>query len=162
MCSICDGETFEEYIAGARLRIAVYGYMMCGVNDDYVYPWVYTAGLSDARGHPELIIASASLETNAVICKAMSETIMSGDRFEIGEILRVAGKRVRIGAVADIQYELDTFNMWHELREAGVLNAPRLSAVQVVVEDGRRKHRDVQPMLSDPAARVGARRLRGL
>jgi hypothetical protein len=161
MCRVCDGETFEEYIADARLRIAVNGYMMCGVSDDEVYPWVYTAGLVDAAGHPELIVASVSTETSVEVVKGLAEAIVGGERFEVGEHLRVSGHPVRIGAVDDVQYRLDTFNMWHELREAGVLDAPSLCAVQVILDGGFcREHGDVQPVLSDPDARVGALRVR--
>jgi hypothetical protein len=56
--------------------------------------------------------------------------------------------------VDPVQYELDTFNSWHNLSSYGALRTPTLEAVQVFAPP---YWDDVgeQPLLSDPLARVG-------
>ena len=123
MCRLCEGATWDDVIADARLQIAVNGYMLFGVTGDDHYPWVYTAGLIDS-GHPELIIASVSTETSAEILNVLAKSVIEGDRFEVGEHIGATARLVRIGAVDDVQYDLDSFAMWHRLRDAGVLHVP--------------------------------------
>jgi len=66
----------------------------------------------------------------------------------------------RVGAVNEIQYELDTFNMWHNLRRNGTLRTSELTAVQIVLPSTFfcSDHRQAQPLLDDPEARVDAHR----
>jgi hypothetical protein len=104
-----------------------------------------------------LIVAGVSIEISARVLTALADAVIEGDRFEVGEHVSARGHAARIGAVDEVQYDLDTFAMWYTLRSEGVLEAPRLSAVQVVVAQCLcPAHRSQQPILSDPAARVGA------
>jgi hypothetical protein len=160
MCRLCDGASRDDLIAEDRLAIAVNGYTLCGVGDDDHYPWVYTCGLVDSAGHPELVIAGVSTDTSAKVLNALATGIVEGGRVEIGEHLDVAGELVRVGAVNEIQYELDTFAWWFELRDAAVLSAPGCAAAQVILENTFCSEHDMQPLLSNRGARVGALRMR--
>ena len=159
MCRLCDGDSWEDVLAERELRLAVYGYVMCGVVDDDCEPWIYTVGLLDAVGHPELILAGAEPEASAAILAELSERILAGDRFGAGAKTRAAGDAVSFGVVHPVQYENTTFNQWHETQAAGLIKTAELEAVQVILapdcfcsECG-----DQQPILSNPAARVGER-----
>jgi len=151
---MCDGASREEVITEFARAIADNGYTLCGVGDEFSKPWVYTIGLVD-HGHPELIIASVRADTSTRILDGLAQAVVGGDRLELAEHLTVAGELVRIGDVDPVQYRLDTFAMWHELTEAGAVDAD-LEARQVVLEWGCcPDHQDAQPILSDPSARVG-------
>jgi hypothetical protein len=160
MCELCEGASWDEVIADARRKIAGTGYTLFGVATETPEssPWVYTAGLVDAADHPELIIAGVAVETSAEILTELAGAVIDGERLEVGQHRHVSGERVRIGAVDDVQQDLDTFAMWHRLRDRGVLHAARLSAVQIVLEHAFcAEHEHAQPALADPAARVGVR-----
>jgi hypothetical protein len=159
MCRICEGASPDDVVADAGVRIAVNGYTVFGVGGDGHAPWLYTAGLLDACDHPELIVAGVDADLGARLLGTLADPVLGGDRFEVGDHCGARGRMVRIGAVDPVQYDAHAFAMWHRLREAAVLRAPRLSAVQVVVEDGFcAEHAAMQPLLSDPKARLGTRR----
>jgi hypothetical protein len=85
--------------------------------------------------------------------------VLDGDRYEVGETINVGRGAARVGAVNAIQYELDTFNMWHNLERNGTLRTSELEAVQIILPSTFfcSFHRQVQPLLNDPGARVGRR-----
>lgn len=157
MCRLCEGASWEEVVAENATAIAVYGYILQGVTDDDHAPWVYTVGLLDAVDHPEMIVAGLSVETSAHVLAELADAALEGRRYDVGDCARTRRGTVRIGAVHPIQYGLDTFNNWHELRAAGVIHAPELAAVQVVFGHSFfcAEHQAAQPLLSDPRARVG-------
>jgi len=159
MCRICDGASWEDVLAERELRLAVYGYFMTGVADDDCDPWIYTVGLLDAIGHPELIVAGAEPEGSAAILTELSERILAGDRFAVGDKTRAAGDPVWFGRVHPVQYETSTFNQWHETQRAGLLETAELEAIQVILAPNCfcNECGDHQPILSNPAARVGER-----
>ncbi len=160
MCRICEGANPEDLIDEDATRIAVHGYMLQGVVDADHQPWVYTTGLLDAAEHPELIVAGASVEESARVLTTLADAVLEGEVFAVGDTVSGIGGSARIGAVDTIQYGLDTFNMWHELHDHGVLQAPVLTAVQVLLGSSFfcTEHQAGQPNLADPNARVGERR----
>jgi hypothetical protein len=137
-------------MAEAKARIAVDGYMLQGVVDDEHRPWVYTVGLVDVAAHPELIIAGVEPETSAYVLNAVVAHVLAGCDFDVGSTALLSGWRIEVGAVHEIQYELDTFASWFQLHAAGAFEG-RLEALQLFVDDA-----PFQPDLSDPSARVGA------
>jgi hypothetical protein len=159
MCRLCEGGSWDEVIADAGHKIARNGFTLVGVGDDHTQsPWMYTTGLVDTADHPELVIAGVEVGASAEILDALAGAVMDGERIEVGARLRVGGHLVRIGAVDDVHRDLDTFAMWHRLHDAGMLHAPSLSVVQVLLEHGFcADHQRAQPVLADPAARVGTR-----
>jgi hypothetical protein len=124
--------------------------MLQGVVDDEHRPWVYTVGLVDVAAHPELIVAGVEPATSAYVLNSVVAHVLAGCAVDAGETLLLPGRRVEIGAVHAVQYELDTFASWHELRRAGAFDGA-LTALQLFVDGA-----PFQPDLSDPAARVGA------
>lgn len=146
-------------LAEHELELAVYGYFIAGVLDDRCAPWLYTVGLLDTVGHPELIVAGVQPEAGAAVIHDLAERVMAGERFFIGEAAKASGEAVLFGAVDVAHYANDTFNQWHEMQRADVIASPDLEAVQVMLASSsfgsERGHR--QPRLSSPDERVGAR-----
>jgi Domain of unknown function (DUF4262) len=161
MCRICEGFSLEDVLALDAARIDEYGFVLVGVADpeDDHDPWVYTVGLLDAADHPELIIAGVATETSAAMLGSLARAALAGERFEVGDTIDLGQGGARVGAVHPVQYDLDTFNMWHELQDFGALEAAQLEAVQIVLSSAFfcRNHRGSQPLLNDRGARVGSR-----
>ena len=67
--------------------------------------------------------------------------------------------QARAESVHSVQYELETFNMWHAQRAFGTLRATELEALQLVLPASWvcRHDRHPQPHLSDPDARLHGR-----
>jgi hypothetical protein len=150
--------SYEDLLAEDAAEVAERGYVIEGVRGDHgaSVSWVYTAGLLDAAGHPELIVAGPQPEACLLVLRALAEDVMDGARFAVGGRIDVGRGLARVGRVHPVQYRLDTFNMWHALRAAGALTTRKLKAVQIVLppEVFCACHRDAQPVLSDPHARV--------
>jgi Domain of unknown function (DUF4262) len=165
MCRICEGFSLDDVLALDAARIAEYGFMIVGVGgpdgrDDDPRSWAYTVGLLDAVGHPEMVIAGVPTETSGPLLSVLARSALEGERYDVGETIDVGRGAARVGLVNEIQYELDTFNMWHNLRSNGTLRTPELEAVQIVLPSTFfcSVHRQVQPLLDDPEARVDAYR----
>jgi len=152
----------DDVIALDAAHIAEYGFAIQGVvppggADAGLGSWVYTVGLLDAVGHPEMIIAGGVPEQTGSVLSLLARSALAGERYRVDETIDLGeGGIARVGSVHEIQYELDTFNTWHNLKSAGVLHAPELDAVQITVSDaffppGTRSR---QANLADPAARV--------
>jgi hypothetical protein len=163
MCDICNGFTIEEVIERDAARIAEHGFILQAVSesgrDDDPRSWVYTVGLLDTIGHPEMIVAGADLEASGRVLSYLAHWAMDDDeRFEPGDAIELGPGVADVGAVHAVQYgrNLGTFDMWYTLKEARVISARRLHAVQIFLPDAMCPfgERSWQPDLSDPAARV--------
>ena len=162
---MCEGFSLEDVLALDAATIAEYGFMVVGVDapdrsEHDPPPWAYTVGLLDAADHPEMIIAGVSAETSASVLSMLADAALEGERFEVGDTIDLGVGIGRVGAVDEIQYGLDTFNMWHQLRRYGTVRTPELEAVQIILPSKFfcSDHRHAQPLLADPDARVDARR----
>ena len=161
MCRICEGFSPDDVLALDAAHIAEHGVAMQAVvgpggADDGVGSWVYTVGLIDEAAHPELIIAGVAPSSCASLLSALSSWVMEGERFEVGDTIDLGDAIAHVGAVHEIQYELDTFATWHRLKDAGVLRARELVAAQIIVpyELFPPARPSSQPVLADRGARV--------
>ena len=126
---MCEGFSLDDVLALDAAQIAEYGFVIIGVDGsppDDGSPWAYTIGLLDAADHPELIIAGPSLETSGSMLSLLAHSVLDdGDRYELGDTIDLGASLDRgggdavVGAVHEIHYVLDTFNMWHNLQEYG-------------------------------------------
>jgi hypothetical protein len=156
---ICDGYTFEEVLAyeAAQLELERFLVQAVGSPDPpHAANWAYTVGLLDRAEHPELIVVGTDVGVGTRLLRALGDAVLAGERFAPGEMIHINGEIARVGAVAPIQYTLDTFNSWHNLRSYGALHAPALEAVQIIVADVWSATPDL--LLADPSARVGSGR----
>ena len=159
MCRVCEGFSFEDAILLDAAAIAEYGYIMQGVMgdpDEGIPPWIYTVGLLDVADHPEMIIAGPSTESSARVLHMLAGRVLDGEQFFVGDNIDIGLGKASVGAVHDVQYELDTFNVWHQLQRIGAVEATELTAVQIFLpaEMFCHEHRDTQPVLADVDARV--------
>jgi hypothetical protein len=158
---MCEGFSLDDVLALDAAHIAEYGYIGIGVDvEPPDTPWAYTVGLLDAADHPELIIAGPSLATCGPILSMLAHAVLDdGERFEAGDRIDLGRGDAVIGPVHDIQYELETFNFWHNLADFGAIRSPALEAVQVVLPRSFfcAANREAQPVLSDRNARIGQR-----
>ena len=164
MCDMCEGMSLDDIIERDAELIRKHGFTMVGVTangDDPHDPinWIYTVGLLDTAAHPELVIAGAPLSVGASLMSAFARAVLDGERFLVGDRIDLGGEfgDARVGAVDEIQYRLDTFNMWHNLQAADVLQTDKLEVVQVVLPAELCPFGEVswQPDLSDPEVRIG-------
>jgi hypothetical protein len=102
-------------------------------------------------------VAGPDVEVGGGLLNRLGRRALAGERFTVGRRIAVGSGKARVGAVHPIQYELETFNTWHNLRGAGVLGAPALSALQVFLPPSWfcRCHQRSQPDLGDPGVRLG-------
>lgn len=161
MCRMCEGFSLEDVLALEEARIAERGYTLVAVASrgddmDDATSWVYTAGLLDAAGHPEMIIAGVPTRTAGRVLSALATAVLDGEWFAVGDTIDLGAGSARVGLVHERQYELGTFNMWHNLRSIGALHASELAAVQIILPDELSPFREQswQPLLADPNARV--------
>jgi hypothetical protein len=154
--------SFEEILDDDAARIAEHGFVLVGVQDppgrDAHPAWCYTVGLLDA-GHPELIVTGVSVDVSSKLLSALAGAVLGGERFEVGNSIDLGPTYgdARVGVVNDAQFELGTFNMWKELHVHGAVQATEFRALQIVVPSATffcSDHRDAQPLLDDPAARL--------
>jgi hypothetical protein len=158
---MCEGFSLDDVLALDAASIAEYGFIVVGVDDpdggdsDHG-PWAYTVGLLDAADHPELVIAGVSTETCGPMLSILARSVLAGERYQVGEAIDVGRGVARVGAVNEIQYELSTFNVWHQLRRNGTLRTSELNVVQIVLPSTFfcSAHRQAQPRLDDPDARI--------
>jgi hypothetical protein len=114
----------EDVIALDATRIAEYGFLIQGVvgpggADDGVGSWVYTVGLLDAIAHPELIVAGVAPDSSAPLVSFLARAVLDGDRLEVDDTIDLGDTIIGVGSVHEIQYELDTFNMWQRQCDPG-------------------------------------------
>jgi hypothetical protein len=163
MCDMCDGATIEELIERDAAKIARHGYTLQAVTgngrDDDPRSWVYTMGLLDLIGHPEMIIAGADVRIAASVLVHLAEWAIEDDEwFAPEDVIELDAGDADVGAVHAVHYGRNrgTFNMWYTLKSAGILHTRRLEAVQIIVPSALSAfgERSWQPDLSRPDARV--------
>jgi hypothetical protein len=159
---MCEGFSLDDVLAIDSASIAEYGFAIIAVGPPHdaheqTGTWAYTVGLLDAADHPELIVTGVSAETAGMVLQTLAREVLAGEWFEVGDTIRTPRGVAKVGPVHEIQYGLETFNMWHNLHSYGTLKTAELEAVQIVLPSAFfcSVHRHAQPVLDDPAARVG-------
>ena len=162
MCRMCEGFSLDDVLALDAASIAEYGFTIIAVgppvdSHDKSGTWAYTVGLLDAADHPELIVTGVSTEAAGMVSRALADEVLAGEQYCVGDTIRTPRGVARVGPVHEIQYGLETLNMWHNLRRYGTLRTAELEAVQIVLPSAFfcSVHRHAQPVLGDPTARVG-------
>lgn len=100
MCDICDGKTYEELWSGMQARIEAGGWALQGVAPSGPgRGWVYTIGLVESFGHPELVVTHSEPAAYASLLNEIGDRIRRGERFDVGSGLDLDGYLVEFGAV---------------------------------------------------------------
>ncbi len=160
---MCEGLSLEEALAENAATIRKYGFMVCGVvnapgESGRLPEWAYTVGLLDASDHPELVVVGPAFDHTGPLLQAIGNAVLDGDRFDVGDRVSISGATLHFGLVHPVQYGLTTFNTWHNLVATGDLECDELEVLQVFVPSTWfcAHHRDAQPDLSLPHARIDA------
>ena len=92
MCDICDGKTYQEAFEELRDRIDAHGWSLQGVEPGVHGPaWVYTIGLIENFGNPELVITGGDIHQNAGLLNELGERIARGLRVDAESVLDLDG-----------------------------------------------------------------------
>lgn len=170
MCEMCEGKTLEEVHREMGLRIAERGWGVVAVEGDGRRwgPWAYTVGLSDAFGHPELVVADVELSGAYRVLDVFAQAVHDEDEWFIsGDVIDFGADdeaTIRVAAVHASHLRTELFSGWHAYyRDLGP-PAPDLRALQLVLSDEWFCHVHGSPQrdLSRPAptARTGGHRRR--
>jgi hypothetical protein len=163
MCRVCEGFSIDDVTALDSVRIAENGWAVQAVvgsrgPDDGTDSWAYTVGLLDVADHPEMIMTGVAPSIASSVLSMLAGTAAAGERYLVDETIDLGGAVAVVGAVHDIQYELDTFSTWYRLASAGVLHSDTLEAVQIRLPIVSPTFGVLlsQPVLADRDARVWA------
>jgi hypothetical protein len=100
MCEICDGRTEQELFERMRARIDAHQWTLQGVEaGPHSAGWVYTIGLLDGYGNPELVISGEDMHHDAALLAEIGERIERGVRVEAGDVLDLDGYPVEFETV---------------------------------------------------------------
>jgi Domain of unknown function (DUF4262) len=156
MCMMCEGFDLEETLDHDRELIDRYGFIVTGVADGAA-PWLYTVGLQEAVGHPEIVLAGPAAEHAARLLNDVGRAVLDGARFGPGDTWPSSEGRLRFGAVHPVQFRLGTFNVWKNMVDSGRLASDGYEAMQVFAPRAWfcPGHEVCQPDLARPESRVG-------
>jgi hypothetical protein len=158
MCAICEGQTEDDVRKKLCARVDRFGWAIQGVepSGDRL-GWVYTIGLVEHFGHPELVMAGGDLFRPTSIIDALGEHIASGERVLVGEHIWARNSLLRIGRVHPRQMEYGLFDMWFDYYVHQGDYVPQLEAVQVLFSSEHfcAQHANSQPKLSRPTDVLG-------
>ena len=112
MCSLCDGMSEEDFNRNIAEKIDEYGWFITGVEPS---PgelwWLYTVGLLEGFGHPELVLIGLPQHQVMRILNGLGNEIRAGARIDPNN----PGNRsdgLTFGPVAPEQWRLGTFAGW--------------------------------------------------
>jgi hypothetical protein len=133
MCEICDGRTEQELFERMRARIDDHQWTLQGVEaGPHSAGWVYTIGLIDSYGNPELVISGEDVNHDAALLSEVAERIGRGVRVDVGDVLDVDGYPVEFGAVHPTYLEQGLCACWTDYyARIGEVSGP-LRVLQVV------------------------------
>lgn len=163
MCFLCDGGTEGELTTTLRERIDRFGFTMMGVGDD-VNSWVYTIGLLENFGHPELVVTTLAMESAAGLFNGLVDRIWAGESFSplSPDTALEVGPAIRFSSVHPTQWANGRFAMWTNYYGERSFLPAQPEAVQVLWpndagmfppdRDFCHDHNHCQPLLAFPVA----------
>lgn len=127
MCAMCDGKTLEEFLEDLHDLIDRFGFTVSGIEPNADHPtWLYTIGLVEAFGHPELSILGVPPGFGVAVLDQWANHVVEGHELAVGQTVQsdgvyysddettVLGDVVfHIAEVDDRLWHGDMFNQWH-------------------------------------------------
>jgi hypothetical protein len=144
-------------LSSIRRRFDRYGLAIQGVDvEPPGLSWSYTVGLAERFGHAELVVLGGSREERGHALNGAAAAIESGVWLEPGVDVDICGS-VAVGDVHPRHVENGLVATWfeyYELFSSTLAPAPPLQVLQLVLPDGRGRHRHqtAVPLLADPLA----------
>jgi hypothetical protein len=158
MCVLCDGKSIDEYLSGLHQSIAESGFAIVAMELSDDPGLVYTVGLIDRVGHPELVVAGQDLPLAATVVRELARAVVGGELLRAGDEAFVLGAQVGFRRVAESQLRNGLLNMWHNYYDFGPWDRADLvlDAVQVVLPDGGQCYecQTTQPRLDTDTAHI--------
>lgn len=137
MCAICDGQSVEEVLHDLHHVVKRFGWAVQGVEASR--PWVYTIGLADQYGHPELVLAGVDISLSMNVLNALGTMVGTGEELRPGGEKVVVGEmEVTFGSVLPVHLAAGLVGTWQNYYEWRPGPSPALEVVQVVPLPGRR------------------------
>jgi hypothetical protein len=131
MCTICDGQTHEEAHRDLIEKKERFGWALQAV--EARRPWVYTIGLTERFGHPELVMAGVPIPVAFHALNAVGARIAVGERLVVGQPdMSVAETQVEVGAVHPVHLANGLVGRWKDHYDRMPGAAPPLEVLQLI------------------------------
>jgi hypothetical protein len=133
MCSICEGQTYEELLRQTDRRINHFGFTMLGIGPGADQPsWIYTVGLTDRYRHPELAVLGEEPDVSFLLLGILAQRVIEGERFSAGEHIHVDEFCFHFEPVDARIWHGDLFNQWHWYYDWRGTGVPAMAALELV------------------------------
>ncbi len=166
MCMMCDGASRDEQRSLIRDKIQQVGWVVTGVEHRSARPgWLYTVGLVDGFGHPELVVAGRPTAEAYPLLNRLALAVKEGTRLDRCDAVQLDGVRFGVVAVHPAQIDHGLLAVWFE--QYDVAQAPVPHALQVLVprggssadqQAGQPRLDVASPLFAHPVARRADRR----
>lgn len=134
---MCDGMSLEEVLHDLHHVVERFGWAVLGV--EAPRPWVYTIGLADRYGHPELVLAGVDISLAMNVLNALGTMVAIGEELRPGGTDVVVGEmELTFGAVHPVHLAAGLVGRWDAYYDWRPGPAPALEVVQVLPLPGRR------------------------
>jgi len=131
MCCMCDGMSWEEAQADLDARMERFRWVLQAV--EAARPWVYTIGLTEQIGHPELVMAGVPLDVAGRMLNEVAEHLCHSDELLWpGGSLQMAEIELEVGEVHPVHIAGGLVGQWQAYYERHPDGAPALEVVQLM------------------------------
>jgi uncharacterized protein DUF4262 len=149
VCAFCEGESYDDFVAGLRCKVSRFGFTLMSVGDGPEDRGVvYTIGLIDECDHPELLISGYPIADAAEILCDLGRFVSRGHRLDRWPSF-IYKRAATFGLIkVDEEHLRDgLMNGWYWCYGNNCVGP--LSALQVLLPDGACcfKHQTTQPVL---------------
>lgn len=116
MCMMCDGATRDEVRASLRQKIDTHGWTVQGVMPAGGLPgWLYTIGLTERFGHPELVLATCDPAAGqSLLVDLVAKVEAGGSLVDLDEVSLPEGS-YSIGPAHPAQLRAGLLAAWTDL-----------------------------------------------
>lgn len=112
MCCMCDGWTLDEAQADLNDRKQRFGWALQGVEG--ARPWVYSIGLTERFGHPELVMAGVPINAAMAMVNALGRRIAAGEDLIDGDHLCEGEVELEVGSIHSVHVANGLVGQWEE------------------------------------------------
>jgi len=155
---MCDGADRDEVLFSIDSVIDRFGWSLQVVegHDPPALDWVYSIGLVEGFGHPELVVTGVEIAAGALVLNELGSLVRDGLRLEPGTRVLLRDRDVEIGLVHPAHFDRGLMAIWQEYYGKIGPPMPTLEALQVVFSDASfcHQHEQSTPRLSDPNVRL--------
>lgn len=140
---MCSCQEPHELVASidAFMEQGRWVYTGVGVGPPTQLKWLYTVGLAEQFGHPELLVVGICCGScGGNMLNTVAERVAGGERFDaptVEPLVFPAGGMLHVRPVHRSCWESDWFAIWHAYYDTKPYDPPPMEAVQLVYTDRR-------------------------